>query len=138
VDQGWAYNLADRQWELLGAAGDLVAQVPDEALTRLGEVNERGARNGWPPLIPGAPYWHLVLRRGPEDGRHVYLPPGGVAEPPETLLCSAPPVVVFAAAIPSGLALPEGTGSASYRRQIQICGHGRACSYPYMLDRGLW
>lgn len=138
ADQGWAYNMADDLWELLDKYGLRCGAVTAEMIVRCGaaRVNRAGEAKGWPELVPGSPWWHLILLGGPADGHHEYIHPGEAEEPPARLAVTLPQAEMVAVGdMPvSGDAFPVGY----YRRQIQVCGHGRACPYPYSFDRGLW
>ena len=136
ADRGWVLNLGEQRWDLLGDDGErLYGYLTLDFLLRADEplLGSVLTRRGWPPLVPGVPWIHCVLAGGPFDGRHEYLDPMAYdAAAPERLLISwgAP---VSAPGAPVRL-----TCQAVYRRQIQVCGHGRACAYPYSWDRGLW
>lgn len=107
---------------LLGQDGEPVrgGVVPDVVLDKVGAVamNAALAGAGRPPL-PAVPDLMCILERGPQDGRHVFLPFG----PPESLSFARPEQVAGRRVPPSGWDRYELTG--------QPCGHGRTCPYEY-------
>jgi hypothetical protein len=111
MDLGWIRNgrsHRSQRWELRDSGGGLVA---------LADVDGRPltpAAPGWPPWT-GVPVVVCALAGGPLDGLWQYLdlPPGD--GPPAELLLD-----------PGG-----GRPPASYVLFAQVCGHGRACPFPY-------
>jgi hypothetical protein len=134
---------SDGKWQLCGEHGDVVRAVPARMASDpglLADLNRYGARRGWPLLVPGVGWFACVLAGGEHDGHWEYLDPASYSEPPERLLLAtvAVPVVPEPAGPQPAVEAAELGGAAVYRRQIQGCGHGRMCPYPYTLDRGRW
>jgi hypothetical protein len=132
------HNLGARRWELRDGRREADGWVTDEFLTRAGPgaLAALLAQNGWPELLPGEPWWQLAMIRGPADGHREYLPPRAVEEPPAAVAWDEAGVMRLLPA--AGRADAAEAGLAVYRLQMQPCGHGRACAWPYLLDRGLW
>jgi hypothetical protein len=134
-------NLEQRTWELRGADYDRVhGKVTVDVITRHGiiEVNRAGAAKGWPRLAPGCPWIHCYLRGGPLDGLHEYLDPADWDDPPDRLVLSVDRRIEVPAIDAEQPEMIDVVPPAIYRRQIQGCGHGRACAYPYSHDEGRW
>jgi hypothetical protein len=137
VDKGWVLDRDAGVWQLLGSRGEIIWQVRAACVEQgAGGVNAHGARRPrfWPPLRPGRPYVHCVLTGGPFGELHEYYDPDEYPGPPELV------VLDFEQALPG---MPDGprpaaavAARAEWRRQIQGCGHGDDCPYPYALNRG--
>jgi hypothetical protein len=127
----------DRIWELRGCDGDRVHGVITlDFLARGGpEMATRVCnRNGWPPLRPGRPWIECMLYGGPLDGQHEYLDPERHDTLPQMLTFAGPVLACAGAMDPRAVFHPD-MAPAVYRLGGQVCGHGRACPYPYRYGR---
>ena len=126
-------NFAEQRWELLGSDGETVhGWMTTEFLVRAAPISRTVmARRGWPELTPGVPWIHCVFADGPLAGRHEYLDPMAYDAP-------APEQLTVAWGLPEPGLRHGREFTAVYRLQVQGCGHGRACAYPYRWDRELW
>jgi hypothetical protein len=132
VDKGWVLNRDAARWELLGSDGETVhGMVSLDFLARCGpaSANRAGVRHGWPELVPGAPWIHVILAGGPLDGLHQYLDPAVFDFPPAELTFSGQ--VLVSARPGARFGIHPSALAAAYRKSPQLCGHGRDCPYPY-------
>lgn len=88
MDKGWIYSIEEAAWLLLNRLGLVVRRITDEFLAAYGaaQVNNYGARHGWPELVPGAPYIVCVLAGGAMDGRHWFFSPAERSAPPDEVI----------------------------------------------------
>jgi hypothetical protein len=121
-------NRAGRRWELRGRDGKRVhgwVTLELAARTDPAVLNRALARRGLPTLAPDLGWWECALIGGPFDGWHEYLDPAACDRPPEVLAFG-----------PDGRAYGGAVPFVRYRRGPQLCGHGRACPYPYHFTGG--
>jgi hypothetical protein len=90
ADRGWTYNEAERAWELLNRCGFVIRRIGLPFLDQFGpgQLNNYGARHGWPELVPGAPWVVCVMEGGPMDGRRWFGSPAEHSGPPMYLAFS--------------------------------------------------
>jgi hypothetical protein len=132
VDKGWVLNAGRGRWELLGSDGETIhGTVSVEMVQRadMAYVNRAAIHRGWPPLVPGSPWWCCVLVGGPLDGLYEFLDPGLYDDAPAELTFAGQTLVSAQAGAAAGF--DPLWPPAVYRLALQACGHGRTCAYPY-------